>query len=338
MSLKSINPFTSQVIEEFDELSDEAIQKILACSASAFEKWKKSDFNSRQALLGKAANILRKNVKELSLAITREMGKPITESEAEINKCAWVCDYYAENGGNFLSDQPVETDAYKSYVRYEPLGIVLGIMPWNFPFWQVFRFAVPALMAGNTVLLKHASNVQGCAREIENVFTGSGFPADIFRNLVIGSSKVDLIIQNDYVKGVSLTGSEMAGKKVGESAGRNLKKSLLELGGSNAFVVLEDADIEKAAEIGVRARMMNAGQSCIAAKRFIIHRKVSVKFIDLFRHYLSKLKSGDPADYETNIGPLASVQQAMAVEEQVNRSVEMGARITDWRQKDQCLL
>ena len=327
MSLKSINPFTVKVIEEFEELSDSAIQKILAESASAFEKWKKSDFNSREELFNNTACILQDNKKALSLTITREMGKPVTESEAEIDKCAWVCNYYAENGRNFLSDEPIETDAYKSYIRYEPLGTILGIMPWNFPFWQVFRFAMPALMAGNTVLLKHASNVQGCAREIENVFNRSGFPPDVFRNLVIGSSKVDRIIQNDVVKGVSLTGSEIAGRNVGEIAGRNLKKSLLELGGSNAFVVLEDADIEKAAEIGVRARMMNAGQSCIAAKRFIVHRKVSEKFIDHFQHYLKKLKYGDPADYETNIGPLASVQQAMKVEEQVNISVEMGARI-----------
>jgi len=200
-------------------------------------------------------------------------------------------------------------------------------MPWNFPFWQVFRFAVPALMAGNTVLLKHASNVQRCAREIERAFNRGGFPADVFRNLPIGSEKVGQIIENDAVKAVSLTGSETAGQKVAEIAGRNLKKTLLELGGSNAFVVLEDADIEKAAETGVRARMMNAGQSCIAAKRFIIHRNVSDKFLERFRYYLDKLKYGDPADYGTNMGPLASVQQAMTVEEQVNGSVKMGARI-----------
>jgi succinate-semialdehyde dehydrogenase / glutarate-semialdehyde dehydrogenase len=327
MSLKSTNPFTCKIIEEFEELSDSSIQRILSCSASAFETWKKSDFNSREALLRRTANLLHENVKELSLVITNEMGKPVTESAAEIEKCTWVCKYYAENGESFLSDEPVETDAYKSYVRYEPLGTILGIMPWNFPFWQVFRFAVPALMAGNAVLLKHASNVQRCAREIERIFSNSGFPPDVFRNLSIGSGKVGRIIESDVVKGVSLTGSEMAGQKVAEIAGRNLKKTLLELGGSNAFIVLEDADIEKAAEIGVRARMMNAGQSCIAAKRFIVQRNISDKFLERFKYYLDKLKQGDPADYETNIGPLASVQQAMAVEDQVNRSVKLGARI-----------
>jgi succinate-semialdehyde dehydrogenase/glutarate-semialdehyde dehydrogenase len=327
MSIKSTNPFTGKIIEEFEELSDYSIQKILSGSASAFETWRKSDFDSRKTLLRKTADVLQDNIKELSLIITNEMGKPVTESVAEIEKCAWVCKYYAENGETFLGDEPVETDAHKSYVSYEPLGTILGIMPWNFPFWQVFRFAVPALMAGNTVLLKHASNVQRCAREIERVFSKSGFPGDVFRNLSIGSGKVGRIIENDAVKGVSLTGSELAGQKVAEIAGRNLKKTLLELGGSNAFIVLEDADIEKAAEIGVRARMMNAGQSCIAAKRFIVHRNVGDNFLERFGYYLGKLKQGDPANYETNIGPLASVKQAMAVEDQVNGSVKMGARV-----------
>jgi succinate-semialdehyde dehydrogenase / glutarate-semialdehyde dehydrogenase len=327
MTLKSINPFTGKVIEEFEELSDAAIQKIMSGSMLAFESWEHSDFTSRQELFRKTATALIGNIKELSLTITSEMGKPITESKAEIEKCAWVCNYYAENGANFLREEPVDTDAYKSYVCYEPLGIILGIMPWNFPFWQVFRFAVPAMMAGNTVLLKHASNVQGCARDIEKIFTIAGFPPGVFSNLAVGSDRVGKIIENDAVKGVSLTGSEIAGQKVGEIAGRNLKKSLLELGGSNAFLVLEDAEIEKAAEIGVRARMMNGGQSCIAAKRFIVHRSVSEKFIERFLYYLGRLKHGDPTDYETNIGPLASVQQAITVEEQVKKSVDMGSRV-----------
>jgi succinate-semialdehyde dehydrogenase / glutarate-semialdehyde dehydrogenase len=327
MSIKSINPFTGQVTEVFEELSEATIQKIITNSVSAFEKWKKTDFSFRQSLLRKTASILIDNIKELSLNITSEMGKPIKESEAEIEKCAWVCNYYAENGEYFLREEPVETDAFMSYVRYEPLGVILGIMPWNFPFWQVFRFAVPVMIAGNTVLLKHSSNVQGCARDIEKVIIRSGFPANVFSNLVIGSEKVGKVIENEAVKGVSLTGSETAGQKVAEIAGRNLKKSLLELGGSNAFLVLEDADIEKAAEIGVRARMANAGQSCIAAKRFIVHKSVSEKFLERFLYYLGLLKQGDPTDYETNIGPLASVQQAMTVEEQVKKSVEMGARI-----------
>ena len=327
MSLKSINPYTGRLIEEFKELSDATLQEILSASLVAFEKWKRTDFSSRKSLMKKAANILTENVQEYSLAITIEMGKPIIESMAEVEKCAWVCNYFADNGEEFLKEEPVMTDAFLSYVCYEPLGPVLGIMPWNFPFWQVFRFAVPALMAGNTVLLKHASNVQICARHIENIFIRSGFPPDIFRNLVIGSPGVEKIIEHDAVKAVSLTGSEFAGQKVAEAAGRKIKKSLLELGGSNAFVVLEDADIEKAAEVGVRARMMNAGQSCIAAKRFIIHRKISAKFIEPFLENLNNLKPGDPTDYETNLGHLASVQQAETVERQVKKSVEMGARI-----------
>jgi succinate-semialdehyde dehydrogenase/glutarate-semialdehyde dehydrogenase len=327
MSLKSINPFTNNIIEEFQEFSKERLESVLARSAAAFEKWKGTDFGYRKAILNKTADLLIRNAGDYSLAITTEMGKPIGESKAEVEKCAWVCNYYAENSEAFLKDESVDTDAYKSYVSYEPLGTILGIMPWNFPFWQVFRFAVPTLMAGNTVLLKHASNVQRCAKHIENIFTKSGLPPSVFSNLVIGSDSVHKIIENDVVKAVSLTGSEFAGQKVAETAGRNIKKSLLELGGSNAFIVLEDADIEKAAEIGIKARMSNAGQSCISAKRFIIHAKASDKFIGLFLEKLNKLISGDPTLDEVNIGPLASIQQAEAVEKQVKKSVGMGARI-----------
>jgi len=327
MSLKSINPFTNRLIEEFQEFSERKLEKMLIQSANAFEKWKGTDFGYRKSLMNKVAGLLIKNVKEYSLAITIEMGKPIVESKAEVEKCAWVCDYYAKNSEDFLKDESVDTDAYMSYISYEPLGTILGIMPWNFPFWQLFRFAVPTLMAGNTVLLKHASNVQMCARHIENIFIESGFPPSVFSNLVIGSNRVHNIIEHDVVKAVSLTGSEFAGQKVAETAGRNIKKSLLELGGSNAFIVLEDADIEKAAEIGIKARMMNAGQSCIAAKRFIIHENVSDKFIELFLEKLSNLKLGNPTGDDINIGPLSSIQQAKVVEKQVKKSIEMGARI-----------
>jgi succinate-semialdehyde dehydrogenase / glutarate-semialdehyde dehydrogenase len=327
MWLESINPFTNILIEKFEEPSDEALLDKLNRSVVAFEKWKQTDFTYRKLLLKKAATILTDNVRDYSLAITSEMGKPVGESKAEVEKCAWVCNYYADNGGDFLKEETIITDAWQSYICYEPLGTVLGIMPWNFPFWQVFRFAVPTLMAGNSVLLKHASNVQGCARHIENIFVKAGFPPDLFTNLVIGSARVEKIIENEAVKAVSLTGSESAGLKVAEAAGRNLKKSLLELGGSNAFVVLDDADVEMAAAIGIRARMTNSGQSCIAAKRFILHSKISERFIDLFLDGLKQIKSGDPADYETNLGPLASVRQAETVELQVNKSVEMGARI-----------
>lgn len=327
MLLKSINPYTNLQLEEFEEFSVEKTEEILSLSSEAFKKWKTTDFICRKSLMNKVAGLLIRNVKEYSMSITLEMGKPVSESKAEVEKCAWVCDYYAKNGEAFLREESVDTDAHISYVCFEPLGTILGIMPWNFPFWQVFRFAAPTIMAGNAILLKHASNVQICARHIENIFRESGFPSSLFSNLVLGSDRVGKIIEHDVVKAVSLTGSEFAGQKVAETAGRNIKKTVLELGGSNAFVVLDDADIEKAAEVGVRARMMNAGQSCIAAKRFIIHKKVSQSFLELFLAKVNRIIPGDPLKDETGMGPLATVQQAETVEKQVKKSVEMGAKI-----------
>ncbi len=327
MALKSINPYTNRLIEEFEEFSDKILDEIMNRSALTFETWKKSDTGLRRSLMLEVSRLLLENAGEYAGSITAEMGKPMAESRAEIEKCAWVCEYYANNSEDFLRSESVQTDATESYVQFEPLGPVLGIMPWNFPFWQVFRFAVPTIMAGNTVLLKHASNVQICARHIENVFAKAGFPRGVFQNLVLGSDKVGKIIENDIVKAVSLTGSESAGRKVAECAGRKIKKSLLELGGSNSFVVLDDADLEKAVETGVKARMQNAGQSCIAAKRFIIHEKIAKQFISLFHKKLQSLRTGDPAGMDTDIGPLASIQQAENVSKQVSKSVQMGARI-----------
>jgi succinate-semialdehyde dehydrogenase/glutarate-semialdehyde dehydrogenase len=327
MILKSINPFSNEVIEEFEEISGEMAEKVLTESGEAFEKWKRTCIEYRGSLMEKAAALLRSNINEYAGSITLEMGKPLKESRAEVEKCALVCEYYAKNAGRFLSPEPAETDADTSYVTFEPLGTILGIMPWNFPFWQVFRFAIPTLMAGNTVLLKHASNVQICARNIESLFIGAGFPPSVFRNLVIGSDRVDKIIKHDCIRAVSLTGSESAGQKVAEAAGSVLKKCLLELGGSNAFVVLDDANIRKAVETGIKARFQNAGQSCIAAKRFILDRKISDEFLDLFLDGIMKLKTGNPVEEDTDIGPLASIGLAVRVEEQVVRSVEMGARV-----------
>ena len=327
MSLRSINPYTNSVIEEFDEFSESKLEELLIQSGDAFKKWKRTKFDYRRSLMNRVSGLLIENIKEYAESITAEMGKPLSESKAEVEKCAWVCDYYAENAEIFLREESVVTDADISYVCYEPLGTILGIMPWNFPFWQVFRFVVPTLMAGNTVLLKHASNVQICARHIENIFTRSGFPSSVFSNLVIGSYRVGKIIEHDSVMAVSLTGSEFAGQKVAETAGRKIKKTLLELGGSNAFVVLADADVEKAVEIGIKARMQNAGQSCIAAKRFIVHEKVSEKFVALFKEKLKELHHGDPTEKETIIGPLATIEQAETVDKQVRVSVEMGARV-----------
>jgi len=329
MILKSINPFTNEVIKEFEEISDEMAEKVLTESGEAFEKWKRTGIEYRGSLMEQAAALLRNKINEYAGSITLEMGKPLKESRAEVDKCALVCEYYAKNAKRFLSPEPAETDADISYVTFEPLGTILGIMPWNFPFWQVFRFAVPTLMAGNTVLLKHASNVQICARNIENLFTRAGFPPSVFRNLVIGSGRMDKIIKHDCIRAVSLTGSESAGQKVAEAAGSVLKKCLLELGGSNAFVVLEDANIRKAVEIGIKARFQNAGQSCIAAKRFILDRKISDEFLDLFLNGIRKLKTGNPMEEDTDIGPLAGIAQAVRVEEQVVRSVAMGARVIE---------
>ena len=325
--MKSINPYTGTIIEKHEEITDSAVEKIMEESSGAFRKWKRTGFGYRKPLMQRAAELLQENNAEYAETITLEMGKPIRESRAEVDKCARVCEYYAENAERFLESEPVETDADISYIAYEPLGVILGIMPWNFPFWQVFRFAVPTLMAGNSVLLKHASNVQICAQKIENLFARAGFPLSVFRNLSVGSDRMGKIISNDIIRGISLTGSEAAGQKVAGLAGSSLKKCVLELGGSNAFIVLEDADIHGAVDTGIKARFMNAGQSCIAAKRFILQKNISDKFLDLFTGGIKKLKAGDPMLDDTDIGPLVSVSQAAAVEEQLARSAAMGAKV-----------
>jgi succinate-semialdehyde dehydrogenase/glutarate-semialdehyde dehydrogenase len=325
--LQSINPYTGQVLKTFTEFSDSEVEIKLSSSVEAFNSWKKTGFTIRNTFLKSAAIKLLEHRKELSECITAEMGKPVIESRAEIEKCAWICDYYADHAESFLVEEPIVTDAFQSYVKFEPLGPVLGIMPWNFPFWQVFRFAVPTLAAGNSVLLKHSSNVQICASYIEKIFLDSGFPEGVYTNLVIGSGKIEGIINDPRIKAVSITGSELAGRKVAETAGRNLKKSLLELGGSNAFIILADADLQKAAEIGLKARMQNAGQSCIAAKRFIVEEKVSEEFTDLLFNEFKKLCNGDPMNENTNLGPLSSLSQAEEVERQVRGSCEKGAVI-----------
>ncbi len=327
MTLKSTNPFTNEAIEEFEELSEQQIEDAISKSVEAFDEWKRSTFDYRKKLMLKAAGILKESQEKYGKTISLEMGKPISESKAEVEKCAWVCEHYADDAEVLLHREAVAADAHMAFVQYEPLGTILGIMPWNFPFWQVFRFIAPTLMAGNVVLLKHASNVQGCARAIQNVLDKAGFPFGVFQNLAVGSAKIEGILEHPEVKAVTLTGSEAAGESVASIAGKNLKKSVLELGGSNSFIVLEDADIEKAVEIGVKARLQNAGQSCIAAKRFIVHQKVSEKFIESFRNEMMKYSVGDPLDANTNMGPLSSVEQAKTVKEQVKKSVEMGAEI-----------
>ncbi|WP_029034873.1 NAD-dependent succinate-semialdehyde dehydrogenase [Salinimicrobium terrae] len=321
----SKNPFTGETIEEHRESSSEDIDKALEKASAVFFEWKSTSFSFRSKLMLKAAEELRKNKQEYAEGITQEMGKPIKQSIAEVEKCAWVCEYYAENAEQQLAPEEVETDATKSYVNYAPLGVVLAIMPWNYPFWQVLRFAAPALMAGNVGVLKHASNVMRCGKNIEKVFIRAGFPEGCFQNLVIGSKKVDDVLQDKRIRAVTLTGSEGAGRAVGATAGKHIKKSVLELGGSNALVVFDDANLEETVKTCVQARFQNTGQSCIAGKRLLVQENIAEKFTNLFVEQVKELKSGDPMEEDTFIGVQAREDLAKDLEKQVNDSVEMGA-------------
>ncbi|MEX1003072.1 MAG: NAD-dependent succinate-semialdehyde dehydrogenase [Crocinitomicaceae bacterium] len=336
MKFQSINPYTGEKIVEYTAHTSEELDTILDRSATVFESWSRKPLSQRTELIRKAGQVLRDNLEEYATLITVEMGKPISESRAEVNKCAWVCDYYADNAADFLKHQTVETDASKSFVRHDPMGTIFAIMPWNFPFWQVFRFAAPTLTSGNTGLLKHAPNVFGCAQKIEEVFTKAGYPEGVFQNLIVHHDESEKIIAHDAVKAVSLTGSEMAGSAVAQLAGKHLKKSLLELGGSNAFMVLEDADIDQAVKTGVSARMLNSGQSCIAAKRFIILEGVYDEFVSKFVKAVEELKAGDPMNEDTDFGTLARQDLAEQLNNQVNRSVEKGAKLLSGGKQKNC--
>jgi succinate-semialdehyde dehydrogenase/glutarate-semialdehyde dehydrogenase len=327
MEFKSINPYNGNEIATYKEHTKKEVNDILEKSSVAFESWRQVPINERCKLLINAAGMLRNNVDKYAKTMTLEMGKPIREAKGEINKCAWVCDFYAENAERFLADEIIETDASESFVSHDPIGTVLAIMPWNFPFWQVFRFAAPTLAAGNTGLLKHAPNVFGCATHIEEIFLEAGFPDGVFQNLIIHHDKTEKIISNDIVKAVTLTGSERAGKSVGALAGKYLKKSVLELGGNNAFIVLEDADMDLAVRTGITARMMNSGQSCIAAKRFILVGDAYDKFLPAFIDGVKSIKKGEPTDNFTEIGPLARKDLADQLHEQLEKSVKQGAKI-----------
>ncbi len=328
MSLKSINPLNKQVVAETPELSQEDINEKLAIAQVAFTEWKETSFSHRANLMKKAANELRTNSSHYAKLMTNEMGKLTKAAEAEVEKSALACDYYAKNAEQFLKNEVIKTDASESYIRHDPSGIVLAVMPWNFPFWQVFRFAAPALMAGNVGVLKHASNVQLCGQAIEEVFTKAGFPEGVFTNLAIGSRKVEPIIRDERIKAVTLTGSEYAGSQVAKQAGEEIKKTVLELGGSDPFIVLADADLDEAAKSAVSARMQfNAGQSCISAKRFIVVKEVADEFTEKLEGIVSQLIVGDPNDPKTQVGPLANEQMVVDVEKQVNESVKMGAKI-----------
>ena len=327
MPLISLNPATGEILERIDLHSPEIVDFLIGRAAEAQRSWRAASFERREKLMLAAADALLRNRDRYARVISLEMGKPITQSRAEVEKCALVCRYYAEEAERMLRREVIASDGSESYVRFDPLGVILAVMPWNFPFWQVFRFAAPALMAGNTCLLKHASNVPRSALCIEEVFTEAGFPAGCFSTLFIPSSDVDAVIDHPLVAAVTLTGSEAAGSAVARRAGANLKKTMLELGGSDPFIVLADADVENAARTAALARMLNTGQSCIAAKRFIVEAPVYDRFIGLFTKAVSAMIVGVPLDESTHIGSLAREDLLHELDRQVRRSVELGARV-----------
>jgi succinate-semialdehyde dehydrogenase / glutarate-semialdehyde dehydrogenase len=325
MEFKTINPFSGKELSGYSELTEAELAAKLKKAGDAFQSWSKTSIELRCRLIAKAGEVLRSNIEEYARMMTLEMGKPISESRAEINKCAWVCDYYSENASHFLADEFIKSDAEKSFVRNDPIGGVLAIMPWNFPFWQVFRFAAPTLTAGNTGLLKHASNVFGSAIKIEEVFAKAGYPEGVFQNLIVHHDKTESIIAHNAIKAVTLTGSDRAGSAVAQIAGRYIKKSVLELGGNNSFIVWKDADIDRSVQTALNARMINTGQSCIAAKRFILIESIYEKFVTKFIEALGKLKSGDPLSDNTQVGPLARKDLADELHKQIKLSTDLGA-------------
>jgi len=326
MEIYSVNPANGEQIKAYTAHSDEQISTKITQTHKAWLSWKLTGFDERAKLLINMANILKHRKQELAKLMAMEMGKPLLQGISEVEKCAAVCEYYAVNAANYLKDQLVETEATKSYISFQPIGVVLAIMPWNFPFWQLFRFLAPALAAGNCGVLKHASNVPGCALSIEEIVQQAGFPANVFQALLANSKQVDKIIENKHIMAVTITGSTSAGQKVAQKAGSLLKKTVLELGGSDAYVILEDADLDKAAEICVNSRIINSGQSCIAAKRFIVVKSVAKQFTDLFHQKMAAKKMGEPLDEGVEIGPQARVDLRDELHKQVQTSIAKGAK------------
>ena len=327
MAIATINPTTGETLKTFTELSSEQIETKLQLAASTFQAYKHTSFADRAAWMLRAADILETEKQELGKTMTTEMGKPLKAAISEAEKCAWVCRYYAETAEKHLADTRVETNAKRSFVRFQPLGPVLAVMPWNFPFWQVFRFAAPALMAGNVGLLKHASNVPQCALAIEDIFRRAGFPEGAFQTLLLGSDKVEALLNDTRVVAATLTGSEPAGSSVASIAGKQIKKTVLELGGSDPFIVMPSANLKEAVTTAVKARTINNGQSCIAAKRFIVAAAVYDQFEQGFVDEMKALRVGDPIESDTDIGPLATPQIVDDLEEQVKKAVAAGARV-----------
>ncbi|HAM53556.1 MAG TPA: succinate-semialdehyde dehydrogenase [Nitrospiraceae bacterium] len=327
MVIQSVNPYTEEVLKTFELMTPDEVEREMSKSRRAFFAWREVPVSERATRVKKLGEHLRAEKRRYAETMTREMGKPIKESVSEIEKCAWLCDYYADNGETLLQAEEIKTEAKKSYVVLQPLGVVLAIMPWNFPFWQAFRFGVPAITAGNVVVLKHASNVPMCALAIEEAFGKAGFPANVFKTLLIGARDALKFIDEDKVDAVSFTGSEKAGGEVAAVAGKRIKKVVLELGGSDPFIVLDDADIEKAGRVAANARMINAGQSCIAAKRFIVMEKVAEEFKKVFLMRLKELKIGDPMDETTDVGPVAKQEILDALKEQLRDAKAKGAEV-----------
>ena len=327
MTFQSVNPTTGEVLDTFEETVPDALTRILERATAASRDWRRRPVAERAERLRAAGRLLRERKDTYARTMALEMGKPLAQGVGEAEKCAWVCDYYAEHGAAFLADEPRPSDASRSYIRFEALGPVLAIMPWNFPFWQVFRFAAPALVAGNAGILKHAPNVPRCAVAIEEVFQDAGFPDGLFRAVFLSNARAGDVIADERVRAVTLTGSDRAGSQVAEQAGRHLKKTVLELGGSDPFIVLDDADLERAAQAAAEARLINSGQSCIAAKRFIVVERVADQFLERFTSEMRARKVGDPLDPTTQVGPQARLDLRENLHRQVRESVQRGARL-----------
>ena len=330
MSFKSINPFNQELLEVFPMDTDSDVSHKLQQAQQAYAAWRNTSLNLRSDLFMRLALLLREQKEQHAQLISLEMGKVLKESRAEVEKCAWVCEYYAEHAEGFLARENMDSDAQLSYVRYDPIGAILGIMPWNFPYWQFFRYAAPTLMAGNVTLLKHAPNVPQCAKAIETLFQEAGFPDGTVQNLFVYVSQVPDVIESDVVQGVTLTGSTRAGSAVAAIAGRNIKKSVLELGGSDAFIVLADADLDKAAQMAVASRMLNAGQSCIAAKRWMVESSIADDFANRVQQHVEALVQGDPMDATTTTGPMARADLAKGLYKQLDGIPERRSDFAGW--------
>jgi len=327
MPLTSINPATGDPIQSYSEMSAREVGDILQCADRVFAGWRRTPVLGRASIMTRVGETLRAQSETLARLMAQEMGKPVAQGRAEVEKCAWVCDYYAEHAERFLAHEVIPTDAANSFVAFEPLGLVLAVMPWNFPCWQVFRAAVPALMAGNAVVLKHASNVPGCALAIEKVFQRAKLPEGLFRSLLVGSHRVADLIEHPRVKAVTVTGSTSAGRAVAAKAGAMLKKTVLELGGSDPYIILADAELESAVTVCVTSRLINNGQSCIAAKRFIVVESIRKSFEELMVNHMRAQRMGDPFDEAVTVGPLARHDLRDALHQQVTASVQRGARV-----------